>query len=160
MIPVVVQFSYLALSINIALGVLGLTIILVFHGSAINRLFMRFEDFTSQNLIHKQYHRVFFHFYVSFIGIALIHIAEILMWALFVVLLNLIPSPIDAILFAGSCYTTIGFVSDILPPGWKSLALFIAFTGLFSIAWTTSVMIGMTESYRQAWRLKHSRPHS
>jgi hypothetical protein len=62
---------------------------------------------------------------------------------------------IDAILFAGSCYTTLGFVEDILPNGWKSLAFFISFSGLFSLAWTTSIMIGMTNTYRETWKLKN-----
>jgi hypothetical protein len=64
---------------------------------------------------------------------------------------------VQALLFAGSCYTTVGFVSDVLPIGWKSLAFFIAFTGLFSLAWTTSVMIGMTNTYKSAWNLKYGR---
>jgi hypothetical protein len=45
-------------------------------------------------------------------------------------------------------------VPDILPNGSKSLAFIIAFSGLFSLAWTTSIMIGMTETYRKAWKIK------
>jgi hypothetical protein len=40
------------------------------------------------------------------------------------------------------------------------LAFFIAFTGLFSLAWTTSVMIGMTNAYKAAWNLKYGRPEN
>ena len=67
--------------------------------------------------------------------------------------------PIDALLFAGSCYTTVGFESDNLLEGWKSFAFFISFSGLFSLAWTTSIMIGMTSTYKNAWDLKY-RPTS
>ncbi|MBU3596731.1 hypothetical protein ICN10_10005 [Polynucleobacter sp. 86C-FISCH] len=66
-------------------------------------------------------------------------------------MLELITSPINAILFAGSCYLTLGFIGDVLPFGWKSLALFISFSGLFSIAWTTSAMVGLTNSLKGAW---------
>jgi hypothetical protein len=69
--------------------------------------------------------------------------------------LGLIDNAIQTLLFVGSCYTTVGFIGDILPEGWKSLACFISFSGLFSIAWTTSGMIGMTNSYKAAWNLKH-----
>ena len=69
-------------------------------------------------------------------------------------LLGLVLNPIEAILFAGSTYTTIGFISNIMPFEWKVLPLFIAFSGLFSVAWTTSIMIGMTNIYRDAWLKK------
>lgn len=130
-------------------------LILIFHGISINTVLMRFERMTEANLAKKQYDWVFLHFYISFSFIALIHIAEILMWAAFIYQLGLIKNGIDSILFAGSCYTTLGFVEDILPNGWRSLAFFISFSGLFSLAWTTSVMIGMTNTYRETWKLKN-----
>jgi hypothetical protein len=138
-------------------GVLGMTIVLIFHGSGINHLIMRFEKKTDANLELGQYNRVFTHFYATFLFIAIVHICEIVLWCFYLLMLNLVDDPIQALLFAGSCYTTVGFVSDILPPGWKALAFFIAFTGLFSIAWTTSVMIGMTNTYKSAWNLKYGR---
>ncbi|HQR84080.1 MAG: hypothetical protein B7Y05_24100 [Polynucleobacter sp. 24-46-87] len=138
-----------------AWGILGLLFVLIFHGSAINHVFMRFEILTRQNLAASQYNRVFFHFYAAFVFIALIHILEILIWSILIVSLNLISDPVRAILFAGSCYTTVGFESDFLPDGWKTLAFFISFTGLFSLAWTTSIMIGMTTAYKKAWNLKY-----
>jgi hypothetical protein len=139
------------------LGVLGMTIVLMFHGSGINHLIMRFEKKTDANLELGQYNRVFAHFYATFLFIAIVHICEIVLWCFYLLILGLVGDPIQALLFAGSCYTTVGFVSDILPPGWKALAFFIAFTGLFSIAWTTSVMIGMTNTYKSAWNLKYGR---
>jgi hypothetical protein len=136
-------------------GIFGLILILLFHGSTINFIMLRFERLTNQNLKHKQYNRVFFHFYSAFFFIALIHITEIIIWSLFILVLGLMDDGIQTLLFVGSSYTTVGFVGDILPMGWKSLAFFVSFTGLFSIAWTTSTMIGMTNSYKTAWNLKH-----
>lgn len=142
---------------DIFFGILGLIIILVFHGSLINHIIMRFERRANRNLEHGQYNRVFAHFYSSFFFIALVHIFEIILWCLFLLGLGLMDDAVQALLFAGSCYTTVGFVADTLPVGWKSLAFFIAFTGLFSLAWTTSVMIGMTNTYKAAWNLKYGR---
>ena len=122
-----------------------------------NSLIMRFEMKTDQNLSNGQYNWVFIHFYASFFFIALVHLCEIILWCFYLLSLGLIDDAVQALLFAGSCYTTVGFVSDILPYGWKSLAFFIAFTGLFSLAWTTSVMIGMTNTYKSAWNLKYGR---
>ncbi len=136
-------------------GLIGLTVVLFFHGAIINHISMRFETFTDANIRANQYNRIFFHFYLAFIFIAVAHVAEILLWAIYLMKLDLIHDPIGSLLFAGSCYTTIGFVSDVLPLGWKSLAFFIALSGLFSIAWTTSIMVGMTNTYRIAWKLKY-----
>ena len=136
-------------------GILGLILVLLFHGSSINFIMLRFERLTNGNLKLKQFNRVFFHFYASFFFIALIHIIEIIIWTLYVVALGIMSDGIQTLLFVGSCYTTVGFVEDILPAGWKSLAFFISFSGLFSVAWTTSTMISMTNSYKSAWNLKH-----
>jgi len=155
--PAFATFDFVPLFIDIGWGLLGLTIILIFHGSAINHVSMKFEHRTKKNLALKQYNRVFSHFYLSFIFIALIHISEILIWSIYIIQLNLITDPVKAILFAGSCYTTVGFIEDILPEGWRSLAFFISFSGLFSVAWTTSIMIGMTNAYRDAWRQKYEK---
>lgn len=138
-------------------GLIGMVIVLIFHGTCINHIIMRFETRTTINLKKGQYNWVFTHFYSSFFFIALVHISEIILWCFFLLGLGLMSDGIEALIFAGSCYTTVGFVSDVLPFGWKSLAFFIAFTGLFSLAWTTSVMIGMTNAYKAAWNLKYKR---
>ena len=153
--PAFTTFNFAPLLIDIGWGLLGLTIILFFHGSAINHVSMKFERRTIKNLGLKQYNRVFSHFYLAFIFIAIIHISEILIWSAYMIQLGLISDPVKAILFAGSCYTTVGFIEDILPEGWRSLAFFISFSGLFSVAWTTSIMIGMTTAYKNAWDQKY-----
>jgi hypothetical protein len=48
-----------------------------------------------------------------------------------------------------------GFMEDILPDGWKMLAVIIAFSGMFSFAWTASAMISMTKNFRQAYAKLH-----
>ncbi len=48
-----------------------------------------------------------------------------------------------------------GFMEDILPDGWKMLAVIIVFSGMFAFAWTASVMISMTKNFRQAYTKLH-----
>lgn len=153
----VLGIPFIPLVTDIFFGLAGMVIVLMFHGSGINHINMRFETKTNANLERGQYHRVFMHFYASFFFIALLHICEIILWCFFLLGLGILDDGIQALLFAGSCYTTVGFVADVLPAGWKSLAFFIAFTGLFSFAWTTSTMIGMTAAYKAAWNLKAGR---
>ena len=149
------DFPYLLLARDTAWGIVCLIIILMFHGSAINHVYMRFERLTRNNIKLTQYNRVFFHFYATFVFLALIHLSEILLWSIFILFLEIMKTPIDAILFAGSCYTTVGFESDTLLDGWKTFAFFISMSGLFSLAWTTSIMIGMTTAYKNAWDEKY-----
>jgi hypothetical protein len=142
---------------DIFCGILGLIAILIFHGTCINHVIMKFDKKTKHCLSTGKYKWVYVHFYFAFIYIALIHICEIVLWTFYLFGLRLMDDGVEALIFVGSCYTTVGFASDTLPSGWKSLAFFIAFSGLFSLAWTTSVMIGMTETYKTAWNLRHLR---
>ena len=154
-ITILLDFPFLTLLRDTGWGLVCLTCILVFHGSAINHVYMRFERLTRKNLAKQEYNRVFFHFYVAFVFLAMLHLLEIVFWALFILFLELMSDPVAAILFAGSCYTTVGFESDNLIDGWKTFAFFISFSGLFSLAWTTTIMIGMTTSYKNAWDQKY-----
>lgn len=149
------EFPFLLLVRDSMWGIVCLILILVFHGSAINHVYMRFERLTRKNLANHEYNRVFFHFYVTFVFLAMFHLLEILFWSFFIIGLGIMKTPIDAILFAGSCYTTVGFESDTLLDGWKTFAFFISLSGLFSLAWTTTIMIGMTTSYKNAWDQKY-----
>ena len=142
---------------DVICGILGLLAVLIFHGICINHVIMKFDKKTKFCISVGKYKWVYVHFYLSFIFIALIHICEIVLWTFYLFGLRLMDDGVQALIFVGSCYTTVGFASDSLPVGWKSLAFFIAFSGLFSLAWTTSVMIGMTEAYKTAWNLRHSR---
>jgi len=142
---------------EVLFGTLALIAILIFHGTGINHVIMKFDRRTKFNLSKGKYNSVFVDFYFAFIVFALIHICGIVLWSFYLFGLGLLDDGVQALIFSGSCYTTVGFAADTLPTGWRSLAFFIAFTGLFSIAWTTSVMIGMTDAYKTAWNLRYAR---
>lgn len=74
---------------------------------------------------------------------SVVQLLAIVLWAAILHLNGLIEDARMAILFAGSCYTTLGVYADMLPLGWKSVAYFIAFSGLFSFAIATSAMMVM-----------------
>lgn len=88
----------------------------------------------------------------AFVGcvllLAIIQIIDIAIWAAGLHLSGLISDAAKSILYSGSCFTTIGIYSDMLPTGWKSTPLFIAFSGLFSFAWASSVMMTMATSLK------------
>lgn len=104
-----------------------------------------------------QYWLVVFEFIAKITQLALIQIGAIAIWGVALIAEGLAKDPTLAFLFAGSCYTTIGIFSDILPPEWKGLALIIAFSGLFSFAWSTSIMMSMTAIFQEAWKNKNEK---
>jgi len=91
--------------------------------------------------------RLTLRFMVAVLLICLVQILCILLWTALIYTEGLITDPTLAMLFAGSCYTTLGVYSDILPHGWRALALYIAISGLFSFAIATSAMISMLGTF-------------
>ena len=146
----------MALWENIAVGAVTLFVMLWINVFFQRRISLTYEIRARINLSRKCYNGVFFNYFVSIIFLIMVQVLAIAVWALMLRVMDLISDPVDAILFAGSCYTTIGIVSDVMPAGWKMLALFIALSGLFSIALSTAVMLGMSPIFRYAWLKKHA----
>ena len=137
------------------LGAVMLIVIMVFHGIALLQIAKRYEVKSYLLLTQKQFTAVTIYFYTSIFLLFMSHIAEIVIWGIALYLFKLLPNLGDSILFAGSTYTAMGFMEDILPLGWKMLAVIIAFSGMFAFAWTASVMISMTRNFRQAYAKMH-----
>lgn len=137
------------------LGATMLVVVMIFHGFAILQIAKRYEVKTFLYLSEKKYSSVAICFYISVFGLFLAHLIEIVIWGLAIYLFRLLPDLGDSILFSGSTYTAMGFMEDILPSGWKMLAVIIAFSGMFAFAWTASAMIAMTKNFRQAYTKLH-----
>ena len=137
------------------LGGLMLLVVMVFHGAVLLQIAKRYEVKTFLYLAEKKYSAVATCFYTSVFCLFLTHIVEIFLWGIALFALKLVPGLGQSILFSGSTYTAMGFMEDILPDGWKMLAVIIAFSGMFSFAWTASVMISMTKNFRQAYAKLH-----
>lgn len=137
------------------LGGVMLLVIMVFHGAILLQIAKRYEVKTYVLLAEKKYSEVEVCFYISVLCLFFTHLTEILLWGLALYAMNLLPALGQSILFSGSTYTAMGFMEDILPDGWKMLAVIIAFSGMFAFAWTASVMISMTKNFRQAYTKLH-----
>ena len=137
------------------LGGLMLLVVMVFHGAVLLQIAKRYEVKTFFYLAEKKYSAVATCFYMSVFCLFLTHIVEIFLWGIALFTLKLVPGLGQSILFSGSTYTAMGFMEDILPDGWKMLAVIIAFSGMFSFAWTASAMISMTKNFRQAYAKLH-----
>jgi hypothetical protein len=137
------------------IGTVILLVVMIFHGVVLLQISKRYEVKTFLYLSEKKYSDVTFCFYISVFCLFITHIAEIILWGIAIYVLSLLPTLGQSILFSGSTYTAMGFMEDILPDGWKMLAVIIAFSGMFAFAWTASVMISMTRNFRQAYTKLH-----
>lgn len=72
------------------------------------------------------------------------HLLQIFIWGQFLYRGGLIGDSHQAMLFAGSTYTTVGFVSDTLPLDWQVVVIIMATNGYFSFAWSTTAMIQLS----------------
>ena len=81
--------------------------------------------------------------YLSMLLILASHLVEIGIWGYALVWSGLVKDINQALYFSGSTYTTLGYGQDIMPQAWNAITAVIALTGMFSIAWTTSVLMNM-----------------
>lgn len=136
-------------------GIAMLLVVMLIHGIALVQIAKRYEVKSFLYLAEHRYSAVAFVFYLSVLCLFLMHIFEIILWGFSLWLFKLLPNLGESILFSGSTYTAMGFMDDLLPNGWKMLAVIIAFSGMFAFAWTASVMISMTKNFRQAYTRRH-----
>jgi hypothetical protein len=140
-----------------SLGLVGLCAILGLNAFSIRRIFFRFELTSRQHMVCHKYNLVFFDFLLSVVLLALVQLGAIVIWAILLRLFGVVSTPAKALLFAGSCYTALGMLSDIASEGWRLLPVFIAISGIFSFSLSTAAVLNMTPLYRRAWFLKHAK---
>jgi hypothetical protein len=86
--------------------------------------------------------------YASIVLMIVSHLVEIGIWGLALYWSGLAKNLSEAVYFSGSTYTTLGYGSDILPDSQNAITAVIALSGMFSIAWTTSVLMTMLAGLR------------
>jgi hypothetical protein len=125
-----------------AFGLGIFAIVLVSNAYLLVQIYLWFVK-KSESLVNAPPYKLIFLFVASIYVMSLVQLASILVWAVALYANTLIDDLRLALLFAGSSYTTLGIYSDTLPVGWKSVAFYIAFSGLFSFAIATSSMMSM-----------------
>ncbi|QWD62583.1 hypothetical protein [Polynucleobacter sp. MWH-UH25E] len=128
-----------------ALGCLVLVACVLIHA-----LFLMFVAYRSKrelvSAVHKNQIAVIYLLFVSCVLLLLIsHMAQIYLWGLALFYFNVIDHFHAAMVYAGSTYTTVGFVIDPLPLQWQLLSVIMAVSGIFSFAWSTSIMFSISQ---------------
>ncbi len=141
---------------NLPLAIIGLFVALWINVFFLRRIAINFEIRSRICLNRKKPVGVFHHYFAAITYLMVVQILVIVLWGVALNGLSLIKDPLEAIMFAGSCYTTMGIVTEVMPTGWKFIAIVIALSGLFAIALATSSMINMSVLFRRAWLIKHA----
>ncbi len=81
-----------------------------------------------------------------------LHLGSVLLWSAAVVYGEVIPDWVQAARFAARSYTTIGSDHQV-PEEWHMLGPIIAISGMFTFAWTASVLVSIVEQCNRLRRL-------
>jgi hypothetical protein len=84
-------------------------------------------------------------------ALLLLHLAEALVWALFLVLVGALPDLETAAYFSLTSYTTLGYGDVTLPPEWRLLGPIEGAAGILMFGWSTGVLAAaLNQVYRSA----------
>ncbi len=136
------------------LGLAAILLVTIFHGFFSKHILLQGERSIHGHASSRKINVIAIKFYLSILALVLVHVGEILLWAFSLELFDLTDNLLNALLVAGSTYTTVGFEADSLKPGWKFYPVFIAVSGLFNFAWSTSTMMTLLTQAREALKAK------
>jgi hypothetical protein len=93
--------------------------------------------------------KIFFAHLVFILGIVILltsHLLQIYVWGRALHVYEVIGSMHNAMVYAGSTYTTVGFITDPLPTKWQLLSIIMAVSGLFTFGWSTAVVFILSQA--------------
>ena len=100
-------------------------------------------------------------FITSVISLLTLHLVEIFLWTAALVFWEIVPDWAQAGYFAANCYTALGEPFS-LPHEWRVVPPIIAISGIFTFAWTASVLVDFVARFNdlRARRLAQRHQHS
>ena len=75
--------------------------------------------------------------------IILLHVIEVIMWALAYALTGAIPGMPSALYFSAVTYTTTGYGDIVLPESWRLVGAIEALTGILMCGWSTGFFVAV-----------------
>jgi hypothetical protein len=81
-------------------------------------------------------------------GLLVLHLAEVVLWSAALILGDIIPEWSRAAYFAANCYTALGEPFK-LADAWRIVPPIIAMSGIFTFAWTASVLVNFVARYNE-----------
>jgi hypothetical protein len=72
-----------------------------------------------------------------------IHLLEIIAWAYICLGLQVFPTNLQTLYFAGEMYTTVGYGEYLLTARWRILPIIISFSGIFAVSMSGAALYTM-----------------
>lgn len=87
--------------------------------------------------------------FIFLLGILILltsHLCQIYIWGYALNAYGVIDNMHQAMVYAGSTYTTVGFVTDPLQIQWQLLSVIMAVSGLFTFGWSAAVIFIISQA--------------
>ena len=123
-----------------------LVVVVMFHAFWIRLISGGFLKRSSKATIRTKLWRADLLFAASVVALLSLHMAEILLRSAALVWGNIVTGWARASFFAANCYTALG-EPFALPHAWRLIPPIIAISGIFTFAWTASVMVNFVARY-------------
>lgn len=129
-------------------GIFLVAITVAMHGLGMVEIFLFNQRYNALPPVKRfNYFRELGHLLSVSALMVLIHLAEVMMWALFFIWQNILPNLSVSFYFSLMEYTTLG--SNVsLPTEWKLLGGMMAIAGFLAFAWSTSVFVAVAQNYQ------------
>jgi hypothetical protein len=143
--------------LEIAIGTLGIILIIFVHGLGMRGITRRFNDAWVQVTPETAYWRVNLLLVVVVGALAVLHLVETLIWAVPIHSFGMIASLRDSYYYVLESYTTLGEGNVGLPDQWRLVGPIIAMSGLFTFGWTGSVLVNIMTEFSKYDRARAER---
>ena len=135
---------------QLIIGAILVTFTVIIHAIALDKLMMilrRHAPFIFKNF--PKYWKIPV-LVITVLGVFLAHIVQIWLWAIFYLAVNVLPNFEEALYFATSTFTTVGFGDIVLEKKWRLLSSFQAANGFILFGWSTAFIFEvMSKLYKE-----------
>ena len=125
-----------------------LVLVIMFHAFWIRLITGSFLKRSHGKGAHAQLWRADLLFAITVVALLSLHMAEVFIWSAGLVFSGVVQGWARASYFAANCYTALGEPFS-LPHDWRLLPPIIAMSGIFTFAWTASVLVNFVARYNE-----------
>lgn len=134
----------------LGVGAVILVFIVLFHGTCLHWILVqRTREERRLSMGKPRVIAALLQFGLSVFLMLALHVVEIMIWAFALKGSGLIVHANDAIYFCANCYTTLGMGKLDVGEHWRIMNSIIGISGLFTFAWTTSVLVDVVATHRR-----------
>lgn len=133
---------------DLAFGGVMLVLVIMFHAFWIRLISSVFLKRSHSAGFNRKLWRADLLFAFTVVALLSLHMAEIFLWSTALIAGDIVSGWARASYFAANCYTALG-EPFVLPHAWRLIPPIIAISGIFTFAWTASVLVNFVARYNE-----------